>query len=551
MTNDRKHLQSEGKEERDREVFTAAADGLIIIDLESGLVIDANPVACAMHAYSRSEFSGLHPERFIHPGSLKTFKKHLRTFRPGGVFTAQVLHMRGDGTTFHAEWRATEFTSQHRSCLLGIVRDVSERIKSEQQLQKRIKSRTREQFTLLEISHTLASTLELQPELILDQLRGIIQYTNAVLFGLDDSTLTAMAVRRGTGTSPGRAPRELELSVPFQVRLDGPEVLAALFNGHRPIRLADIWSSDPKAVFLQTLLNGTAAVLLEGMQSWMWVPLAVRGRVIGGLGVAHTRRNFFTAHHAALALSMADQVAITMVNAGLYEKSRVLAALQERQRLAQNLHDAVNQSLFSAGLIAEVLPRLWDRDQVTARQSLEDLRRLTRGAQAEMRALLAELRPSVLTDSSLGDLLRQLANAFTGRTNIPVSLNIPGEHILPPEIQVAFYRICQESLNNIARHAGASHVVIDLQHDTEVGTSVSSVSDVGTPKEIQVRSTELHIRDNGHGFDTAEITSPGHYGLSMMRERAEAMGARLNFTSHPGQGTDIYLRWPGTSKQEA
>ena len=151
----------------------------------------------------------------------------------------------------------------------------------------------------------------------------------------------------------------------------------------------------------------------------MWVPLAVKGRIIGGLGIAHARRNYFTPHHAALALSMADQVAITMVNAELYEHARALAALQERQRLAQNLHDAVNQSLFSAGLIAEVLPRLWERDQAEARHSLEDLRRLTRGALAEMRALLAELRPSVLTDSSLGDLLRQLANAFTGPDKHP------------------------------------------------------------------------------------------------------------------------------------
>ena len=479
MTKDRKHPQSEEKEEQDRKFFTAAADGLIIIDRETGLVMDANPAACAMHAYTHDEFIGLHPERFIHPDSLKTFNKHLQTFQPGGEFAARVLHVRGDGTTFHAEWRGTEFTCQHRSCLLGVVRDVSGRIRAEQQLQKRIRTRTREQFTLLEISHTLASTLELQPELILDQLRGIIPYTNAVLFGLDDSTLTAMAVRRSPGTGTGRVLQEMELSVPFQVHLDGSETLAALFNGHRPIRIADIWSSDPRAEFLHTLLNGIAAELLAGMQSWMWVPLAVRGRVIGGLGVAHTRQNFFTAHHAALALSMADQVAITMVNADLYENSRVLAALQERQRLAQNLHDAVNQSLFSAGLIAEVLPRLWDRDQVLARQSLEDLRRLTRGAQAEMRALLAELRPSVLTDSSLGDLLRQLANAFTGRTNIPVNLNIPGEHILPPEIQVTFYRICQEALNNIAKHAGASHVVIDLHYEISAVHAVSSVSPSG------------------------------------------------------------------------
>jgi two-component system nitrate/nitrite sensor histidine kinase NarX len=241
-----------------------------------------------------------------------------------------------------------------------------------------------------------------------------------------------------------------------------------------------------------------------------------------------------------------------MVNAELYENAGALAALQERQRLAQNLNDAVNQSLFSAGLIAEVLPRLWERDQAEARRSLEDLRRLTRGALAEMRALLAELRPSVLTDSSLGDLLRQLANAFTGRTNIPVSVKIAGEHVLPAEIQVALYRICQEAFNNIAKHAVANRVEVDLQYETGAGLeTATTVAQDGALRQIAVSSVEMRIRDDGAGFDTGELTLPGHYGLGMMHERAEAVQAQLTVTSQPGHGTEVRLRWPGTPQKEA
>jgi len=542
MNMDRKHSLAEEKEDPYHRIFAAADDGMIITDLETGRVVEANPSACMLHGCTHAEFIGLLPAAFIHPDSLDIFMNYLQAFRSGSMFDINLLHIRRDGTTFQAEWRVTAFTYQDRPCLLGSVRDISQRIQAEQRLHRRVKARTREQSTLLEISHTLASSLELQPQLILDQLSGIIEYMHAVLFGLTDHTLTALAVK---------GPHHLEQAAPFQVSLEGSETLATLFNGHQPIRIADISSADPAAEFLRSLLNGNAAMLLEGVRSWMWVPLAVKGHIIGGLGVAHARRKYFTAHHAALALSMADQVAITMVNAELYENARTLAVLQERQRLAQDLHDAVNQSLFSAGLIAEVLPRLWERDPVEARLSLEDLRRLTRGALAEMRALLAELRPSVLTDSSLGDLLRQLANAFTGRTNIPVNLNIAGEHVLPAGIQVALYRICQETFNNIAKHAGASRVEVSLRYDTGTGQAPSPVAQAGEPQEIAVNSVEMRIRDNGHGFDAGELSAPGHYGLGMMRERAEAVGAQLTITSQPGHGTELILIWPGRPKQEA
>jgi signal transduction histidine kinase len=403
---------------------------------------------------------------------------------------------------------------------LSIVRDVSERISAERLLHERVELHTREQATLLEISQTLASALELKPGLILDQLRVLVEYTHAELFVLEGTAMVALAVR---------GLQRLEETVPFRIRLSGPETLLRLFNEHQPDRIPDVWSSDPSAQFLRSLLDDQTELLLKGVRAWMWVPVAVKNRVVGSVGVAHVEKDYFTAHHADLALTVANQAAIALVNAELYEHAQALAALQERQRLAQNLHDAVNQSLFSAGLIADVLPRLWDRDQDEARKSLDDLRRLTRAAQAEMRALLAELQPSALTDTDLGDLLHLLGNALSGRINIPVKINVAQEVILPAEIQVAFYRICQEALNNVAKHAKASQVDIDLEHE---GSAI-----------------RLRIRDDGMGFNPEE-TFAGHYGLSMMHERAKAAGAQLSVTSQPGHGTEFIMRWMNDPQKE-
>jgi PAS domain S-box-containing protein len=502
-------------------IFEIASDGLIIIDLETGLVVDANPAACKMYGYARDEFIDLNPISFFQPDNSHQFTKYVKTIQAQGVDVALQVHIHRDGSQFYAELSGTVYMDRDRSYLLNIVRDVSERVHSEQSLQQRVEARTREQSALLEISRTLASALELQPGLILDQLRVIIDYTHAGLFKLEGSTLAALAVR---------GPQRLEQAMPFHIQLENSETLATLFNGQRSTRIADVLSSDPPARFLRSILDDQASILLEGVRSWIWVPLAIKGRMIGAIGVAHAERNYFTAHDAGLALTVANQAAITMVNAELYEHAHTLAALQERQRLARNLHDAVNQSLFSAGLIAEVLPRLWERDPDEGRRSLEDLRRLTRGAQADMRLLLAELRPSTLTDTELGDLLRLLGNALAGRTNIPIRVTLTGEGKLPADVQVALYRLCQEGLNNIAKHAGASRVDILLQYEPG--------------------AVELRIRDDGRGFDP-QRTPPGHYGLSMMRERATAVGATLSITSQPGHGAEIVIRWVETQEQEA
>jgi two-component system nitrate/nitrite sensor histidine kinase NarX len=495
-------------------IFETASDGVVIIDLKTSKVLTANSAAANMHGYEREAFCGLALNNFIHTKNQSAFYDFSEVFHKGGVFEIVAQHIRLDESLLSVEWRAVAFKYEERNCALAILRDVSNRIQAERHLKRRMIERAHEQSTLLEISQILASTLELQPGLILDQLRVLIKYTHASLFTLEDSTLVAVEVR---------GIERLEKAVPFRIRLDGKHTLEALFNGHHPIRISDLTSDEPTAKFLHTLLEDESAVLLEGVQSWMWVPLAVKNRIIGGIGLAHSERSYFSLHDADLAMTIANQAAVTLANAELYEHAQTLAALQERQRLAQNLHDAVNQSLFSAGLIAEVLPRLWEIDLEETRHSLEDLRRLIRGAMAEMRALLAELRPTTLTDTELGELLLLLGNAFTGRTNIPVDVSVTGEGKLPAETQVALYRICQEGLNNIAKHAKASLVEIEMRH---------------TPLGLV-----LNIRDNGSGFETTELITFGHYGLNMMKERVETVGAKLTISSQPNHGTEISIRW--------
>jgi signal transduction histidine kinase len=197
--------------------------------------------------------------------------------------------------------------------------------------------------------------------------------------------------------------------------------------------------------------------------------------------------------------------------------------LQERQRLARELHDAVTQALFSASLIADVLPRLWERDPAQGRERLDELRQLTRGALAEMRALLLELRPGALTEVGLGELLQHLSEACASRTGRPVALTLEGEGVLPPDVQVALYRIAQEALGNAAKHAGAGRLTLELRvGKTEVA---------------------LRIADDGRGFDPT-VARPGHFGLGIMGERAAAIGARLALDSRPGRGTQVSLVWP-------
>lgn len=212
---------------------------------------------------------------------------------------------------------------------------------------------------------------------------------------------------------------------------------------------------------------------------------------------------------------------LNAANERLRDKAAQDAVTAERTRLARDLHDAVTQTLFSTTLITEVIPDLWEMNPVEGRRRLEELRQLTRGALAEMRTLLVELRPNALVEVPLSTLLRQLTEAMVGRSRIAIQLSAEGERRLPPDVQVGLYRIAQEALNNVFKHARATQAVVTLR---------------------QGETVRLTVADDGAGFDPAAVTAD-HLGLKIMRERAEAIGARLSIYSEPGDGTQISVVW--------
>lgn len=199
-----------------------------------------------------------------------------------------------------------------------------------------------------------------------------------------------------------------------------------------------------------------------------------------------------------------------------------LAILEERQVLARELHDAVSQTLWTASLMADVLPVVWDKDREEGEKNLEQLRRLTKGALAEMRMLLLELRPASLIETDFEELMDRLAEATMSRKKLEIEVSAEIGIDMPPDVKIGLYRIAQESLNNIVRHSRATHAKI-IVHSVEDGVRIV-------------------IEDNGRGFNV-EHSAPERMGLNIMQERASGIQADLDISSQVGEGTQVTIFW--------
>jgi signal transduction histidine kinase len=255
------------------------------------------------------------------------------------------------------------------------------------------------------------------------------------------------------------------------------------------------------------------------------VPIRTKSEVVGVLDIRGAAESGLDESDIYTLQTLADQVAVAIENARLFEAGQQLAVSEERNRLARELHDSVTQELFSMTMITGALPTLQEKKPEVAKERVQRLHELARGALAEMRALLFALRPAALAEEGLVVALQKHAAAIEAREGLAVHLEVEGAGRLPQPCEEALFRVFQEALNNVVKHARAENVWVDLATGDD--------------------ATSLTIRDDGIGLAaTAQPAGVQTMGMRSMRERVAALGGTFEVESAPEQGTTVRASVP-------
>jgi signal transduction histidine kinase len=296
-------------------------------------------------------------------------------------------------------------------------------------------------------------------------------------------------------------------------------LLGAMLEGPAPHRTPDI-RTDAR-------FRGWWPAAHPEMRSFLGVPVVARGRVIGALYLTEREgaEEFSTEDERMICL-LAAHAALAIENARLHERSRELSIVEERNRLARELHDSVTQRLFGVVLAAESAATLLEREPPAAAGELARVRELARGAMEELRAVVFELRPASLTAEGLAAALRKHVDVLRRVSGSRIALRVGDPPRLGADDAGQVFRIAQEALQNALRHADAEHIEVRLED--------------GRGRLL------LSVADDGRGFDAAAGAVRGRrLGLTSMEERAAELGGRLEIESRPGAGTRVRLEVPG------
>jgi signal transduction histidine kinase len=385
-------------------------------------------------------------------------------------------------------------------------------------LERAVEERTRELSTMLEISKNVTSTLELGHLLlvILEQIKSVIPYSRAAIFALQNEQLEAIAYQIPDGKK--------QIS-PLHLTLTNSTLYQAVIRAKNVLVINDLKQETPLEQAIREVFGPAQPISFPAARAWIGIPLIVKERVIGLLSLTHEVPNYYNQRHAQVAQTIANQLAIAMENATLYEHAQDCAALEERQRIARELHDSVNQLLYGICLYSTAASKaIQSKNFDLAAQNNKEIKENAMQALQEMRLLILELHPPNLQDEGLVGALQACLQTLETRTGLQTELLAEGMSKLPGPIEGELFRIAREALTNMIKHARAKKVTVDLR-----------LSD-GT--------VCMEICDSGVGFRIEEARNGGGLGLRIMEERVKQINGSLEIDSVQGIGTRIRVTVP-------
>jgi nitrate/nitrite-specific signal transduction histidine kinase len=384
-----------------------------------------------------------------------------------------------------------------------------QRVRATETLEQLVQDRTRDLAALYEVTTTTTQHLDTQIilECVLEQTLEVIGGDAGIVHLLDEAGETSrMVVQRGIppGLVDQLKTQPLRGSLWAQVVERNETVVV-------PDLPADL--STPQTFYP------------EEYPTYIGVPIHATGRVLGVLSVFGEAIQKFSAEDIALLVAIANHVGVAVESAQLRQRAEQAAVMEERQRLARDLHDSVTQSLYGLTLFAEAgMDSARAADLTQVQHYLGRMAETAQQALKGMRLLIYELHPPALTQEGLVGALRRRLEAVERRAGVETQLLAETSFELPAHVETGLYRIVQEALNNVLKHSAATRLTVRIGSDDE--------------------GLLLEVVDNGQGFELGSLGGQGGMGLASMRERVEKLEGSLHIVSKPGQGTRIEVAIP-------
>ncbi|UCG26020.1 MAG: PAS domain S-box protein [Chloroflexota bacterium] len=524
-----------GRQQLEAELLTLrkaveSSGEVIFLTDRAGIITYVNPEFTRLYGYQADEVVGISTPRILKSGLMtaQDYERFWQALLNEQVVKREFTNRCKDGRVVTVEGSASLVLDESGEIagFLAIQRDITQRVIAE----KNLKQRNKELAALNAVATTVSQSLDLN-QILNDALDAVLQLdmfggaAKGMLFGLDEQTSGLLLIsHRGT-------PKEH----PCLARPPGPgECLCGLVAQEGKVIISeDCWTDERHSRHWRTMPDHKDICL----------PLKVRGEVLGVMNVRLPATHEVADHDVELLTSVADQIGVAIENARLFEaisgqheqlralSSRLAEAEEtERRRLAQELHDKVGRKLTALGINLNIIRTEMPGDTShKANSLLVDSQELVEQTTDLIRGVMSELRPPMLDDLGLADTLHWYGDQFAARTGISVSMQ--GDELarpLPARVENALFRIAQESLNNVAKHAQATEVTVSLESDGEI--------------------VRLIVADDGIGVSPDRPVKPGEehgWGLLIMAERAEAVGGRCWIEPRPSkEGTRVIVEVP-------